>query len=171
MNTLIFTPTKKYSLISSFFLWLFCAIGIMFAGALLWSAVADWPSDSSYKNLILGIPLLFFFIWFRIQFFKQSTVTITAETIAQRQPVVSPRVEWNNIAGVQFRESTRMVNGGGAMVRVHRRIAEIKTKNKRIVNFVLSTLSSSDREQVERWLEQAASTGEVPGELLIILKK
>ena len=171
MDTLIFSPTQKYSIWSSVSLWIFCGIGIFFSLILLWNAAADWPSDSSYKNIILGLPLLLFFVWFRVQFFGQSTITIDVEKISQCQPVVSPRVAWNNIASVQFKESTRMVNGAGAMVRVHRRIAEIKTKNNRRVNFVLSTLSQSDREQAERWLEQAASTGEVSGELLIILKK
>ncbi|MBP7992288.1 MAG: hypothetical protein KAZ30_01375 [Candidatus Magasanikbacteria bacterium] len=170
MHTLIFAPTQKYSLWSSISLWIFCGIGIFFTLTLLSQAVTNWPSDSSYKNVILGLPLLLFFVWFRIQFFGQSTITINSEIISQRQPVVSPRVAWNNIASVQFKESTRMVNGAGAMVRVHRRLAEIKTKNNKRVNFVLSTLGQSDREQVERWLEQAVSTGDVPGELLVILK-
>lgn len=171
MNNLIFLPSKPYSIVSSIALWLFCGIGALFALVLLWTAFTDWPSDSGYKNLMLGIPLLLFFIWFRVQFFKQSAITITANDITQQQPVISPRVEWENIASVQFRESTRMVNGAGAMVRVHRRLAEIKTKNNRQITFVLSTLGQSDREQIERWLEQAANTGETPGELLVILKK
>lgn len=171
MNQIIFTPTKKFSLWSAIPLWIFCGIGIFFALTLLVRAFQDWPSDSSYKNLILGGPLLLFFIWFRWQFFGQSTITIDAQAITQKQPMLSPRVQWNNIASVQFRESTRMVNGGGAMVRVHRRIAEITTKNNRRVNFVLSTLSQTDREQIERWLEQAVSSGDVPGEIRITLKK
>lgn len=171
MNTLVFSPSQKYSIWSSVSLWIFCGIGIFFALVLLWNAATDWPSGSSYKNAILGLPLVLFFVWFRVQFFGQSTITINAEKISQRQPVVSPKVVWSNIASVQFKESTRMVTGASATIRVHRRIAEIKTKNNGRVNFVLSTLNQSDREQVERWLEQAASAGEVPGELLIILKQ
>lgn len=165
MNQIIFTPTKKFSLWSAIPLWIFCGMGIFFALILLWQAIADWPSDSSYKNVILGGPLLLFFIWFRWQFVGQSTITIDAEAITQKQPVISPRVQWNTIVGVQFRESTRMVNGGGAMVRVHRRIAEITTKNNRRVVFVLSTLSPAEREKIEGWLTQAAQIGEIPPEI------
>lgn len=171
MNKIIFKPTQRYGLWSSIPLWIFCGIGIFFALSLLWQAATNWPSDSSYKNTILGLPLLLFFVWFRVQFFGQSTITIDSEMITQRQPVVSPRVAWNTIASVQFKENVRMVNGAAAMVRVHRRIAEIKTKNNKRVNIVLSTLGQSDREQIERWLEQAALTGDVPGELMIILKE
>lgn len=171
MNTLLFLPSKPYSLLSSVVLWFFCGMGAFFAIILLWSAITDWPSDSSYKNLLLGVPLLLFFIWFRIQFFQQSAITVSAESITQRQPVISPQVAWNNIAKVSFRESTRMVNGAGAMVRVHRRIAEITTKNNKKINFVLSTFSQTDREQLEAWLEQAALSGTVPSEVVKTLKK
>lgn len=165
MNTLVFLPTQKFSIWSSVSLSIFCGIGIFFSLILLWNAAADWPSASSYKNIIIGLPIAIFMVWLRVQFIGQSTITIDVEKISQRQPVISPSVAWNNIASVQFRESTRMVNGAGAMVRVHRRIAEIKTKNNRQVTFVVSTLSQNDRERVERWLEQAVTSGRAPSEL------
>ncbi len=165
MKKVIFLPTKQFSTMQSVLLWFFCGLGSFFALLLLSMAWSDWPHPSSYKNSILGGSLLLFFIWFRWQFIGQSTITITEQTISQRQPVLSPHVSWQAIATVNFRESTRMTHEAGAMIRVHRRLAEITTKHNRRVVFVLSTFATADREKIEGWLTQAAQTGEIPPEI------
>lgn len=95
----------------------------------------------------------------------QSVVTLDSQGITQRQPVISPHVDWNNIASVQVRESTNMVNGAGAQVRVHRRLVEIQTKNNRRVVMVLSTLNPTDQQTIQQYLTEAAQTGKIPVEL------
>lgn len=170
MDKIIFLPTEKYSLWSSVSLWIFCGLGIFFALISIVNAIREWPGPSSTKGLIIGVPILLFMVWLRWQFMGQSVITLTIEGITQRQPVISPHVAWTNIASVQVRESTRMVNGAGAQVRVHRRIAEIQTKNNRRMVMVLSTLSPADQQTIQRYFEEAAQTGQIPAELTTKLK-
>lgn len=165
MDKIVFLPTEKYSLWSSVSLWIFCGLGVFFALISIVNAIREWPGPSSTKGLLIGVPILLFMIWLRWQFMGQSVITVTARGLVQRQPVISPQVDWTNIAAVQVRESTRMVNGAGAQVRVHRRIAEITTKNNRRVVMVLSTLSATDQQTIQRYLEEAAQTGKMPTEL------
>lgn len=162
MDKLVFLPTEKHSLWSSISLWFFCGLGILFALISIVNAIREWPGPSSTKSLVIGVPILLFMVWFRWQFTGQSTITIDARGLTQRQPVISPHIDWINVASVQVRESTRMVNGAGAQVRVHRRIAEIATKDKRRVTIVLSTLSDNDQQTIQRYLEEAVQTGRAP---------
>lgn len=170
MDKIVFLPTEKYSLWSSVSLWIFCGLGIFFALISIVSAIREWPGPSSTKGLIIGVPILVFMVWLRWQFMGQSTITVDMRGITQRQPVISPHVEWTNVAAVNVRESTRMVNGAGAQIRVHRRIAEITTKNNRRIVMVLSTLNSVDEQTVRHYLEEAAQTGTVPADLSTKLK-
>lgn len=170
MDKMIFLPTEKYSLWSSVLLWIFCGLGIFFALISIVNAILEWPGPSSVKGLVIGVPILLFMVWLRWQFMGQSVITVDVRGITQRQPVISPHVDWINVAAVQVRESTRMVNGAGAQVRVHRRIAEIVTKNNRRLVMVLSTLNPVDQQTIQRYLEEAAQTGQTPSELVDKLK-
>lgn len=170
MDKIVFLPTEKYSVWSSVSLWIFCGLGILFALISIVSAIREWPGPGSTKGLMIGVPILLFMVWLRWQFMGQSIITVDAHGITQRQPVISPHVDWNNIAAVQVRESTNMVNGAGAQVRVHRRIAEITTKNNRRVVMVLSTLNPTDQQTIQRYLEEAVQTNQTPTGLITKLK-
>lgn len=162
----IFLPTKKYRAWSAISLWIFCGLGMFFALILIIGSIREWPAPSSVKGLLIGVPIFLFMVWLRWQFMGQSVITLDVQGLRQRQPVISPRVAWNNITTVTVRESTRMVNGAGAQVRVHRRIAEILTKNNRRVIIVLSTLASEDQLKIQQYLEEAAATGQTPREII-----
>lgn len=144
---------------------------MLFAAISIVSALREWPGPSSVKGLLIGVPIFCFMVWLRWQFMGQSTISIDEYGLTQRQPVISPRVAWTEVASFEVRESTRMVNGASAQVRVHRRIIEIVTKQKRRVTLVISTLSPADQQTIQQYLAEAVQTGQTPAAVRAVLTK